>query len=147
MSFGKGFLRPAPRRRVDFVRKDTDGDRNFDVLWRKEGELILPVEAGRRDCRPRQPIERDVVEDIVSGQALGVALEDPGYKRIAARVVVEHPGRQSHRRVFERVQGLWAVCHFLGVAQTMLVEEVELIKCILLVGTGRPVQGRQRRGL
>ncbi len=39
--------------------------------------------------------ERDVVEDIVSRQALGLTVEHARDERQAARVVVEYPGGQA----------------------------------------------------
>jgi hypothetical protein len=56
---------PIPRRLVEFVRKDADGGRDFDTLGSEKGELILPIEASRRNPRVCQPEQRDVVEDIV----------------------------------------------------------------------------------
>src|SRR5215208_8189769 len=69
---GIGLLGPAPRRRIQLVRKDTDGNREGDALGGKEGQLAFPVQTRRRDRRVRQPVERDVVEDVVSRQALGL---------------------------------------------------------------------------
>ena len=43
----------------------------------EEAELVLPIEASRRDARVRQPIQRDVVEDVVSAETLGLSREDP----------------------------------------------------------------------
>ena len=53
--------------------------------------------------------------------------------------MVEHPGGEADRRILDRVQRLGTVTHLLGVGQAVLVEEVELIVCVLLVGrkTGR----------
>src|SRR3978361_2090283 len=39
----EGSLRPAPRRRIDFVRKHADCHRDSDVLRGEEGECVLPV--------------------------------------------------------------------------------------------------------
>ena len=44
----------------------------------------FPIEASRRDPRVRQPVERDVVEDVVSRQALLLAVEDARDELIAA---------------------------------------------------------------
>ena len=67
---GIRLLRPAPRRGVELIGKDADGGRERDALRGKEGELALPVQAGRRDRRVRQPVQRDVVEDVVARQSL-----------------------------------------------------------------------------
>ena len=104
---GIGLLGPAPRRRIDLVGKDADGDREGDALGGEEGQLAFPVQTRRRDRRVRQPVERDVVEDVVSRQALGLAVgEDARDQVVAARVVVEHPGGQADRRIRERVERL-----------------------------------------
>src|SRR4029079_6334039 len=66
-----GLLRPAPRSLIELLRKGAHGRRDGDVLRGEERELALPVQAGRRDRRVRQPVERDVVEDVVARQALG----------------------------------------------------------------------------
>ena len=131
---GIRLLRPAPRGLIELVGKGAHGDRDGDALRREEGELALPVEARRRDRRVRQPVERDVVEDVVARQALGLPVEDARDERVAARVVVEHPGGQADRRIRDRVQRLRAVRHLAGVAQAVLVEEVELVVRVLLVG-------------
>src|SRR5215470_10985764 len=59
-------LRPTTRGRIELVRKDAHGDRDGDALDAEIRKLVLPVEAGRRKSRVRQPGERDVVEDVVS---------------------------------------------------------------------------------
>src|SRR5262245_21376110 len=89
-------LRPCPGRLVDLVREDADGGRDGDALVVEEAEFVLPVEAGRRDARVRQPVQRHVVEDLVPGEVVDRAavegLHDVGE---APGVVVDHPGRQS----------------------------------------------------
>src|SRR5580698_7367236 len=52
---GIGPLRPAPRCLVEFVRKDTDSGWDFDALGTEEGQLILPIEASRRNPRIGKP--------------------------------------------------------------------------------------------
>ena len=47
--------------------------------------------------------------------------------------MVEHPRRQADGRILERVQRLRAVRHLLRVAESVLVEEVELIPRVLLL--------------
>ena len=100
----------------------------------KKRQLVLPVETSRGDRRVRQPVERDVVEDVVAREALGLPVEDAGDQLVAARVVVEDPGGQADGRIRDPVQRLRAVRHLLGVAQAVLVEEVELIVRVPLVG-------------
>ena len=59
----------AFRRLIELVRKRAHGHRNGDVLRSEEGELALPIETGG-DGRVRQPVEGDVVEDVVPRQSL-----------------------------------------------------------------------------
>jgi hypothetical protein len=73
--FGIRFLRPALRGCVDLIWKHADGNRDGDVLRRKEVQLVFPIQSSRRDCRVRQPIERDVVEDVGSRKALGLTVK------------------------------------------------------------------------
>ena len=61
-------LGPAPRGLVELVGEDADGKRDGDVLGVEEVRLVLPVEAGRGNPGVRQPVQRDVVEDVVSRQ-------------------------------------------------------------------------------
>ena len=46
----EGFLGPAARRGIDFVRKSADRDRNGHALGSEESELALPEETRRRDA-------------------------------------------------------------------------------------------------
>ena len=79
---GIGLLGPALRRLVDLVREGADGDRDLDAPDVEEaarGDLrVVPVEARRGDRRVRQPVERDVVEDVVRRQALLLSVEGRG---------------------------------------------------------------------
>ena len=71
-------LRPASRGLVELVGEHADGEGDGDVLGVEEVRLVLPVEAGRGDPGVGQPVEGDVVQDVVSGEvALGVALAEP----------------------------------------------------------------------
>src|SRR5688500_6247756 len=85
---GIRLLRPAPRCWIKFVREDAYGNRHGDAF---DVEIsvakILPVETGARNRRVRQPGVRDVVEDVVARQALGLSGKDARDERIAARVV------------------------------------------------------------
>src|SRR3954470_22573271 len=94
---GVGLLCPTPRNLIEIVRKDAHRYRDGDTLRVEEAELVFPIETSRRDPRVRQPIERDVVEDVVSGKALGLTVEDACDERHAGRVVVDHPGGQADR--------------------------------------------------
>jgi hypothetical protein len=87
-------LRPTPRRRVDLVGEDADGRGDQDVLRGKKRQLAFPIETRGRDRRVRQPVEGDIVEDVVS------RLLDDG---IYGRNLVRLRGHTSHcRRVYTR---------------------------------------------
>src|SRR5437660_4425911 len=94
-------LCPAPRGGIDLVREGAHGDRDLDAPRIEEASardlLGVPVEARRRDRGICQPVERDVVEDVGAREPLRPAGEDPRDQLLAARVVVEHPGRQADR--------------------------------------------------
>src|SRR6266550_2203239 len=72
---------------------DWPPNRNLDALDVEESELVFPVELSRRNPGVRQPVERDVVEDIVTRKATRVSGEGTGDELVTLRVVVEHPGR------------------------------------------------------
>src|SRR5215216_654802 len=86
-------LRPTPRRMVDLVRKNAYRNRDGDVLGAKVSlREPLPIETSRRDCRVRQPEQRDVVEHIVPGKACWLPVESTCDEPQTDRVVVEQPG-------------------------------------------------------
>ena len=95
---------------------------------------VVPVEPAGGDRRIRQPVERDVVEDIVLCQAFRLPVEDAGDHVVAADVVVEHPGREADRGIDDAVERLRPVVHLDGVTEPVLVEVVELVPRPLLVG-------------
>ena len=90
-------FRPTARGGVNLVRKDAHGHGNGEVLGREKVELVFPIQARRRNGRVRQPVERDVVQDVVARQALGLAVEHARDQRLTAGVVVDHPGGQADR--------------------------------------------------
>ena len=100
---GIGALGPTPRGLILLARKDTHRDRDGDALGVEESALVFPIETRRRDPRVGQPVQRDVVEDLVTRQfARGArgTLQSRGdrRRRLAVRVVVvEQPGRQADR--------------------------------------------------
>jgi hypothetical protein len=63
------------------------------------GSCALPVRAGGQDAGAGQPVEGDVVEDVVAGEvARGLVVEEgAGDLVVAVGVVVQHPGRQGDR--------------------------------------------------
>src|ERR1700729_3254085 len=60
--FGIGFLRPAPRCRIDLARVPAHADRARAALDVEVAALIIRIESRRRNGRVRQPVERDVIE-------------------------------------------------------------------------------------
>jgi hypothetical protein len=94
---GVGSFRPTPRGRIDLVRKGAHGDGDGDPFRGEKGQLAFLIETSRRNRRVRQPVERDVVEDVVSRKALGLTGKDACDERVTARVVVEHPGGEADR--------------------------------------------------
>ncbi|HEX5500174.1 MAG TPA: hypothetical protein VFX03_13140, partial [Thermomicrobiales bacterium] len=119
------------------------------MLRREKGQLAFPVESRRRDRGVRQPVERDIVENVVAREPLSLSFEDASDELVAARVVVEHPGGQADRRIGDCVERLRPERHFLRVAQALPVEKVELIPRVPLVGGkagGRWAAGRERVG-
>src|SRR5215216_1288800 len=98
---GIGALGPAPRRPVLLAREDGYGDRDVHALGVEEAALVLPVEPGRGDPCVRQPVERDVVEDLVPRQLAGRALRPlesgshRGGRLAVGIVVVEQPGGKA----------------------------------------------------
>jgi hypothetical protein len=94
-------FRPAARRSVDLVGEGADCHRNLDAPRIEEASHRrklpgVPVEARRRDRRVRQPVESDVVEDVVACQTFGLSVEHACDELVAARVVVNHPRREAH---------------------------------------------------
>src|SRR6266550_1992588 len=86
-------LRPAPRCSDDLVRKEAHGNRDGDVLGTKVClRESLPIKTSRRDCRVRQPEERDVVEHIVSRKACWLPVKSTCDELQTERVVVQQPG-------------------------------------------------------
>src|SRR2546425_7310660 len=98
-----GLIRPAPRCRIDLIGEDAYGSRDRHTLWSEKGELALPIETSRRDRRLRQPVKRDIIEDVVTRQAFGLAIKHAGDERTTPVVVVEHPRSQPDRRIGKRV--------------------------------------------
>ena len=97
---GVGPFGPAPRRLILLAGEDADRHRDGHALDVEEATPEFPVETGRRDPRVREPVERDVVEDLLARQLAGdaggpVQSSDDRRGRLAAGiVVVEKPGGQ-----------------------------------------------------
>src|SRR5579862_7473552 len=102
-----GLLGPALRRLVNLIGESADGDGDLQAPDVKEAALRnprgVPVKTRRGDCRVREPIDRDIVEHVVRGQAFLLPVEGPGDHPVAADVVIEHPGGKADRRVDQSV--------------------------------------------
>src|SRR5215218_9635033 len=72
---GIGLFRPAARCLIQLVRIGANGDRKGDALRGEKGELALPIETSRGDGGVRQPIECDVVDDVLARKAFGLAVK------------------------------------------------------------------------
>ena len=88
---GIGALGPAPRGLVELVGEDAYRIGDGDGLGVEEVSLVLPVETSRGNPAVRQPVERDVVEDVVSCELAGQVsqegpLDEPGLARTVAVV-------------------------------------------------------------
>src|ERR1700722_9393303 len=95
--FRIGFLCPASRGWIEFVREHAYRDRNGDAFGVEiPFAKIFPVKtsAGKRGVR--QPGDRNVVEDIVAREALGLALKDACDQLVAAQVVIKEIRREAH---------------------------------------------------
>src|SRR4051794_7520248 len=97
-------LDPAARGTPDLAGERGESDRKRDVrgslAGRVRGSLglsVLPVRPGGRGPGACQPVQRDVVEDVVAGEvASGLPVDEgAGDLVVAVRVVVQHPGRQG----------------------------------------------------
>src|SRR5256885_8694723 len=81
----------------DLVRKEAHRNRDGDVLGAKVGlREPLPIKTSRRDCRVRQPEERDVVEHIVSRKACWLPVKST---------------RSEERRVGKECRSRWSPYH------------------------------------
>src|SRR5580765_3026150 len=71
---GIGLLDPAARGPPDLARERRERERDrrrgqrLGARGRRVRPVSLPVRTGRRGSGARQPVERDVVEDVVTGQ-------------------------------------------------------------------------------
>src|SRR5262249_2924167 len=63
---GVCLLGPALRRLIELAWKDCYGRWDGDILDVEERDLVFPVETRGRHAGVRQPVEGDIVEDIVS---------------------------------------------------------------------------------
>ncbi len=92
-----GALGPAPRGLIKLVGKDADGEWDGDVLGVEEVGLVLPVQPSRGNSGVRQPVERDVVQEVLRREGALVGplkdlFDEPGLARAVA--VVKHERRE-----------------------------------------------------
>src|SRR5882762_5986186 len=133
--FGKCPLRPAPRGWIELVREDAHGNWDGDAFGIEiPFAPILPIETGARNCRVRQPGERDVVEDVVAREALRLPVKDARDERIAARVVIKEIGRQTDGGIRDCVQRLRSQPHLEAVTDALCIDEAQPLVRDLLVG-------------
>src|SRR5437762_9095671 len=119
-----------------------------EAAWRQIMPRI-PVETRRRDRGIRQPIERDIVENVVTAQPFRLAVENAGDQLVAANVVIEYPARKTNRRIDDSVERLRTKRHLVGVTQPVLIEVIEPIPRVLFLrrkaGGRRAVRGKRFR--
>ena len=94
---GIRFFGPASRRSIDLVRKGAHSNRDSHALDVKEAELVFPIQARGRDCRLRQPVHRDVVEDVITRKACGLSGKDRRNQLVTVLIVIQNPGGQTDR--------------------------------------------------
>src|SRR5271169_1821889 len=110
-------LCPASRGLVELVGKHADGEGDGDVLGVEKVRLVLQIESSRGDPGVGQPVEGDVVQDVVSSEiTVAVAVENLSDKSwlAGAVTVVDRERREIDRGVGQSVQGLRASRHDLG---------------------------------
>src|SRR5262249_11717614 len=97
--FRIGALRPAPWSGIEFVREHAYGNRDRDAFRAEIRPFapILPIESSARKGGVRQPRDRDVVQDVIAREALGLSLEDACDQLVAASVVIKEIGGQADR--------------------------------------------------
>src|SRR5918993_4211824 len=120
---GISLFGPLPRNRGDLLRKGAYHDWDLYALRSEEGVLVFPIELGRRHPGFRQPVEGDVVENIVSRQALSGAVKHPSDLPVGPDIMIDDPRGQADRRILDPIQRLRPAPHLLGIAETILVEE------------------------
>ena len=78
--------------------------------------------------------DRDVVEDVVAREALGLSVEDARDQLQAARVVIEEVRRQADGRIRDSVQRLRSQPHLVPVADALLIDELQTLVREFLIG-------------
>src|SRR4051794_7793407 len=80
---------PAFRRLVYLLAEGADAGWQRHAFGREEGKFAFSIQARRGDCRVGQPVERDVVQDIVAREAFARAIEHPRNEVIALDIMVD----------------------------------------------------------
>src|SRR6185503_5789729 len=95
--------------------------------------LVFPVQSRRRDARIRQPVKRNVFQNVVSRQPLRHTIKHARDHFVTKRVVIDYPCSQTNRRVSESEECLRAISHLKRVSHTLLKEKVEALKRMFLL--------------
>ena len=112
------------------------------------GPVRLPVRPRRSGAGAGQPVQRDVVEDVIACEVARGLSVDEGARDLVVRVrvVVDHPGGQSDGGVEQGVADrLWAGGHLDEVTVSRLVEGGDLRGRHLLLVAVRRHGAAQRR--
>src|SRR5215472_2541034 len=118
-------LGPTARAQIDLVRETAYGNRYRDPFNAEIPKLVFPIEAGSGNRRVRQPGDRDVVEDIVSGETGSLAGKDARDQSIAPRIVIQKIGGQADGGIRNSVQRLRAQSHLVTVGDAFAVDELQ----------------------
>ena len=81
----------------------------------------------------RQPGDRDVVEDVIAREALGLSLKDGCGQIVAACVVIKEIGHQADRRVNDSVPCLRPQTHSGPIRDCLLIYDLATIVSDLLI--------------
>src|SRR5258708_3166562 len=100
---GKCPLGPTLRRLVKLVWEGGERKGWGHPGGRENGKAFFPKKTSRGNRRGRQPVKRDVVEDVVSRKALGLAVKDACDEFVTSYIVIEYPRGQSNRGILHRV--------------------------------------------
>src|SRR3954464_1609544 len=106
---GVGFFGPASGRLILLAGEDGYCDRDLHTFSVEEAALVFPIETRREDPGIRQPVKRDVVENLVPRQLAGGARSavqsrnDRGGGLAVGVIVIEKPGREENRGICQSV--------------------------------------------
>ena len=143
-------LAPLPRRITIVAPEPTNPNRQLNPPSRRI-DFTLPIEPRRRNPRVREPVEHDVVENLIFGEDalldISIFVDVAGIRPID--VLLVDPGRLRDGGVCEAVaEGLWAsgllerVAAVAGVADAVVVEGALLAFFVLDWGEDFFLRGR-----